>query len=78
MEPFITTKTINYLDNEISYQPAHTDVAQLKVENSPKPNFQVTLSLEVTSTISKKSGLAQIMLTKDDQVALIKKLVDNL
>lgn len=78
MEPFITKKTIDYLENEVNYQPAHTDFAMLKVEDTERENFQVKLSVEVTSTLSNKTGAAQIMLTKDDQVALIKKLLDNL
>lgn len=78
MEPFITKKTINYIDDEISYQPAHTDFAMLKVEKSPKDEFQLKVSLEVTSTLSKNTGTTQILLTKEDQLALIKKLVDHL
>lgn len=71
METFSTKKVIDYGENEIMYQPAHTDVTLLKVEDATKKEYPVKLTLEVTSTIGSKTGRAQTYLTREDLVKLI-------
>ena len=78
METFSTKKVIDYRENEIMYQPAHTDVALLKLEDTSKKEYRIKLTLEVTSTIGAKTGRVQTYLTREDLVGLIQSSINVL